>query len=384
MSGAAAQRPAWANEELELLRASVARFADTEMAPLDAQWRAQHSVGKDIWRRAGEHGFLCTDIPAEHGGGGGDFRHEAVIYEELNRRGLSGFGQGVHSIAAHYLLNHGTAGQRSRLLPRMARGELIGAIAFTEPGAGSDLKGIRTRAERDGDAYVVNGSKIFISNGALAGLIVLAVRTDPAPGSKSLSLLLVETAGLAGFKVGRVLDKMGLHAQDTAELFFEDVRIPAANLLGGQPGQGMYQLMSDLPYERAIIGVCGVAAMEGALAATVDYVKQRRAFGQPVFDFQNSRFRLAELATIVRVARSFIDHCIARVAAGELDTVTASMAKWWITDMQQQVLDGCVQLHGGYGYMNEYLVCRMFADSRVQRIYGGTNEIMKELIARSL
>jgi len=374
----------WMNEELALLRESVARFADAEMVPKDAEWRARHSVGAGIWQRAGEQGFLCTDIPAEYGGGGGDFRHEAVVYEELNRRGLSGFGQGVHSIAAHYLLNHGTAEQRASLLPRLARGELIGAIAFTEPGAGSDLKGIRTRAELGGDHYVVNGSKIFISNGQLAGLIVLAVRTDPAPGSKGLSLLLVETTGLAGFKVGRVLDKMGMHAQDTAELFFEDVRIPRSRLLGGVPGQGMYQLMSDLPYERAIIGVAGVAAMEGALAATIDYVKQRQAFGQPVFEFQNSRFRLAELATQVRVARTFIDRCIERVVRGELDTVTASMAKWWITDLQQQVLDGCVQLHGGYGYMNEYLVCRMFADSRVQRIYGGTNEIMKELIARSL
>jgi acyl-CoA dehydrogenase len=378
------RRPPWMNDELQLLRESVARFAEAEMVPQEAHWRAQHSVGKEIWRRAGEQGFLCTDIPADFGGGGGDFRHEAVVYEELNRRGLSGFGQGVHSIAAHYLLNHGTPEQQRRLLPCLARGELIGAIAFTEPGAGSDLKGIRTRAERDGEHYVVNGSKIFISNGQLAGLIVLAVRTDPAPGSKSLSLLLVETTGLRGFRVGRVLDKMGLHAQDTAELFFDEVRVPALNLLGGEPGQGMYQLMGDLPYERAIIGVCGVAAMEGALAATVDYAKQRRAFGQSVFEFQNSRFRLAELATIVRVARTFIDDCIERIVAGKLDTVTASMAKWWISDMQQQVLDGCVQLHGGYGYMNEYLVCRLFADSRVQRIYGGTNEIMKELIARSL
>jgi acyl-CoA dehydrogenase len=378
------RRLPWMNDELQLLRESVARFAEAEMVPQEAHWRAQHSVGKEIWRRAGEQGFLCTDIPADFGGGGGDFRHEAVVYEELNRRGLSGFGQGVHSIAAHYLLNHGTPEQQRRLLPCLARGELIGAIAFTEPGAGSDLKGIRTRAERDGEHYVVNGSKIFISNGQLAGLIVLAVRTDPAPGSKSLSLLLVETTGLRGFRVGRVLDKMGLHAQDTAELFFDEVRVPALNLLGGEPGQGMYQLMGDLPYERAIIGVCGVAAMEGALAATVDYAKQRRAFGQSVFEFQNSRFRLAELATIVRVARTFIDDCIERIVAGKLDTVTASMAKWWISDMQQQVLDGCVQLHGGYGYMNEYLVCRLFADSRVQRIYGGTNEIMKELIARSL
>ena len=377
-------RSPWMDDELQLLRDAVARFADAEMVPLDAQWRSQHNVGRDIWRRAGEQGFLCTDIPAEYGGMGGDFRHEAVIYEELNRRGLSGFGQGVHSIAAHYLLNHGTTEQKQRLLPRLASGGLIGAIGITEPGAGSDMKGIRTRAVRDGDHYVVNGSKIFISNGFLAGLIALVVRTSADPGSKSLSLLMVETDNLPGFKVGRVLDKMGLHAQDTAELFFDGARIPVANLLGGVEGQGMYQLMGDLPYERILIGVSGVAAMEGALAATLTYTRERRAFGQPIAEFQNTKFRLAELATIVRVARTFIDDCISRVAAGKLDTVTASMAKWWISDMQQQVLDQCVQLHGGYGYMNDYLVCRMFADSRVQRIYGGTNEIMKELIARSL
>jgi acyl-CoA dehydrogenase len=379
-----AQQSPWMNDELQLLRESVARFADAEMVPLDAQWRAQQNVGKEIWRRAGAQGFLCTDIPAKYGGGGGDFRHEAVIYEELGRRGLSGFGQGVHSIAAHYLLNHGTVEQRQRFLPRMAHGELIGAIAISEPGAGSDMKGIRTRAERDGDHYVVHGSKIFISNGMLAGLLALAVRTDSNPGSQSLSILMVETANLAGFKVGRVLDKMGMHAQDTAELFFDGARIPAANLLGGVPGQGMYQLMGDLPYERMLIAVSGVATMEGALAATLAYTKERRAFGQTIFEFQNSKFRLAEIATNVRVARAYVDDCISRVTAGTLDTVTASMAKWWISDLQQRVLDECVQLHGGYGYMNEYLVCRMFADSRVQRIYGGTNEIMKEIIARAL
>jgi len=377
-------RPPWMDDELEALRDAVAKFAAAEMLPHDAAWRAQHHVGKDIWRRAGEMGLLCTDIPAQYGGAGGDFRHEAVIYEELNRRGLSGFGQGVHSIAAHYLLNHGTEEQKLRLLPRMARGEFIGAIGITEPGAGSDMKGIRTRAVRDGDHYVVTGSKIFISNGFLAGLIALVVKTDSAPGSKSVSLLMVETQNLQGFRVGRVLDKMGLHAQDTSELFFDGARVPAANLLGGEEGKGMYQLMSDLPYERIIIGVCGVAAMEGALAATLAYTKERKAFGQSVYDFQNTKFRLAEIATIVRVARTFIDDCIVRVAAGKLDTVTASMAKWWISDMQQKVLDECVQLHGGYGYMNEYLVCRLFADSRVQRIYGGTNEIMKEVIARAL
>lgn len=377
-------RSPWMDDDLQMFRDAVARFAESEMLPQDAQWRAQHHVGRDIWRRAGELGFLCTDIPAQYGGAGGDFRHEAVVYEELNRRGLSGFGQGVHSIAAHYLLNHGTEEQKQRLLPGMARGELIGAIGITEPGAGSDMKGIRTRAVRDGDHYVVSGSKIFISNGYLAGLIALVVKTDASPGSKSISLLMVETKALPGFRVGRVLDKMGMHAQDTAELFFDGARVPVANLLGGEEGKGMYQLMSDLPYERILIGVSGAAVMEGALAATLNYAKERKAFGKSIFDFQNTKFKLAEIATIVRIARTFVDDCIERVVAGQLDTATASMAKWWISDMQQKVLDECVQLHGGYGYMVEFLVCRMFADSRVQRIYGGTNEIMKELIARGL
>ena len=379
-----AYKSPWMDEDLEIFRDTVARFVETEMLPHDEQWRKQLNVGQEIWRKAGDMGLLCMDVPAEYGGMGGDFRHEAVLYEELGKRGISGFGQGVHSICANYVLNHGTEEQKRRFLPRLARGELIGAIGFTEPGAGSDLKGIRTRAVRDGADYVVNGSKIFITNGYLAELFALVVRTDPTPGSKGLSVLLVETKDLKGYRVGRVLDKMGMKAQDTSELFFEDVRVPVANLLGGEEGKGMYQLMSDLPYERVIVAVAGVAAMEGAVAETTRYVKERKAFGQPIAEFQNTKFKLAEAATITHVARVFIDDCIAKVVNRKLDTVTASMAKWWITDMQQQVIDECVQLHGGYGYMNEYLVCRLFGDSRVQRIYGGTNEIMKELISRSL
>jgi acyl-CoA dehydrogenase len=374
----------WMDEELRLFRENIARFVEAEMVPLDARWRAQHHVDAAIWRRVGELGFLCLDIPAEYGGGGGDFRHECILYEETARRGLSGFGQGVHSICAHYVLNHGTEAQKRRWLPRLASGELIGAIGITEPGAGSDMQGIRTRAELDGDVYRVNGSKIFITNGGQASLIALVVRTDPNERKRGLSILMVETPGLDGYRVGRVLDKMGMAAQDTAELFFEDVRVPADALLGAEPGRGMYQLMSDLPYERAIIAVAGVAAMEGAIEETVKYVKERKAFGQTLASMQTIRHKLAEITTIARVARTFLDRCVEQVVAGKLDTETASMAKWWITDMQQQVLDECVQLFGGYGYMNEYLVCRMFADSRVQRIYGGTNEIMKELIARSI
>ena len=374
----------WLDDELRMLRDAVARFVEAEMVPKDAKWRAQHHVDRETWRRVGAEGFLLTDIPAEYSGGGGDFRHEAVLYNELNRRGLSGFGQGVHSICAHYVLNHGSEQQKRRWLPRMARGELIGAIGMSEPSAGSDLQAIRTRAVRDGDHYVVNGSKIFITNGSVCTLLMLVVRIDPSARKRGLSLLMVETEDCPGFRVGRVLEKMGLHASDTSELFFENVRVPADCLLGAEEGQGMYQLMADLPYERITIAAGGVAAMEGALDATLQYVKERSAFGQPIANFQNTKFKLAEAVTVARVARTFLDDCIVKLVRGELDPETAAMAKWWITDMQQKVIDECQQLHGGYGYMNEYLVCRLFADARVQRIYGGTNEIMKEIISRAL
>lgn len=374
----------WMDDDLRMLREAISRFVETEMLPHEARWRKQKHVDRATWRQVGEAGFLLMDVPAEYGGGGGDFRHEAVLYEECNRRGLSGFGQGVHSIAAHYVLNYGTEEQKARWLPRMASGELIGAIAMTEPGAGSDLKGIRTRAVREGDQYVINGSKIFITNGSIATILMLVVRTDPGDRSRGLSILMVETADLPGYRVGRVLDKMGMTAQDTSELYFEDVRVPADCLLGLEEGRGMHMLMGDLPYERLTIALGGVAAMEGAYAETVLYTKERQAFGHKIGEFQNTRFKLAEVATQVRVARVFVDRCIEQLVRGELDTETAAMAKWWITDIQQKVIDECVQLFGGYGYMNEYLVCRMFADSRVQRIYGGTNEIMKELISRSI
>jgi acyl-CoA dehydrogenase len=374
----------WMDDDLQMLREAISRFVEAEMLPKEPKWREQHHVDREIWRAVGQAGFLLMDVPTEYGGGGGDFRHESLLYEELGRRGISGFGQGVHSIAAHYVLNHGMEEQKQRWLPRMAQGELIGAIAMTEPGAGSDLKGIRTRAVREGDHYVVNGSKMFITNGSIAEILMLVVRTDPADRRRGLSILMVETPGLEGYRVGRVLDKMGMTAQDTSELYFEDVRVPVDCLLGGEEGKGMHQLMSDLPYERLTIALGGVAAMEGAVAETTRYVKDRKAFGQAIGEFQNTRFKLAEVATVTRVARIFVDRCIEMLVAGSLDTETAAMAKWWITDMQQQVMDECVQLHGGYGYMNEYLICRMFADSRVQRIYGGTNEIMKELISRSV
>ncbi|MGL6223186.1 MAG: acyl-CoA dehydrogenase family protein [Steroidobacteraceae bacterium] len=373
----------WMDDDLRMLREAISRFVETEFEPLDDKWRKQHHVDKASWRQIGAAGFLLLDIPVEYGGGGGDFRHEALLYEETMRRGLSGFGQSVHSICAHYVLNYGTEEQKQRWLPRMARGELIGAIGMTEPGAGSDLKGIRTRAVRDGDHYVVNGSKIFITNGGSAELLMLVVRTDPTDRGRGLSILMVETEGLAGYRVGRVLDKMGQQAQDTAELFFEDVRVPVDCLLQ-QEGKGMHMMMGDLPYERLLIALGGVASMEGALEDTLKYVNERQIFGQPVANFQNTKFKLAEAATHTRVARVFVDRCIELLLKGELDTETAAMAKWWVTDMQQKVIDECQQLFGGYGYMNEYRICRMFADSRVQRIYGGTNEVMKELISRSL
>jgi acyl-CoA dehydrogenase len=374
----------WMNEELTLFREAAERFVSERMVPHDARWRREHCVGHEIWREAGDVGLLCTDIPAEYGGGGGDFRHESIVHEALARRGLVGFATGVHSICAQYVNRHGTSAQKRHWLPRLARGELVGAIAMTEPDTGSDLQAIRTIARRDGQHYVINGAKTFITNGSLAGLLAVVLKTDPTQRAPGMSIIMVETADLRGYRVGAVLDKMGMQAQDTALLFFEDVRVPVDHLLGGEEGKGFQQLMSDLPYERALIAVNGVAAMEGAIDETLRYVKERRAFGKPVFEFQNTKFELAEVATIARVARVFVNDCIQRVVDGSLDATTAAMAKWWITDMQQQVIDRCLQLHGGYGYMNETLVCRMFADARVQRIYGGTNEIMKELISRAL
>ena len=377
-------RPSWSNEELDSWRDSVVRFMEEELAPADALARKNGQMDPAFWRRAGELGLLCTDIPDEFGGAGGDFRHEVVIQEEMGRRGLLSLNVGVHSIAAHYLLNHGTSAQKQAYLPRLVSGELIGAIAMTEPDAGSDLQAIRSRAVRDGEEYVLQGSKTFISSGLLAGLVLVVAKTDPRAGAKGTSIFIVETAKCPGFRVGRLLDKIGLKGQDTAELFFEDLRVPADALLGGVEGQGFFQLMGDRPYERAIIGVIAVATMEGALQATVDYVTDRQVFGQRLADMQNTKFKIAEIATKVKVARTFIDRCVEQQVAGTLDTATASMAKLWCTETQCQIVDECLQLFGGYGYMNEYLIGRMYTDSRIQRIYGGTSEIMKEVISRAV
>ena len=387
----------WTDPDLDQWRDTCVRFIETELQPDDAAARERGHVGHEVWRKAGALGLLCADIPEQWGGAGGDFRHEAVFYEECARRALSGMATSVHAIVAHYFLNHGTDDQKRSYLPRMARGELVGAIAMTEPGAGSDLQGIRSRAERvaggtggqggqggQGDHYLINGAKTFITNGFLAGVVLVVCKTDPAQGARGTSILIVETEACAGFRVGRLLDKMGMHAQDTSELFFDDVRVPAANLLGGKEGQGFYQLMGDLPYERLIIGVSALANMEGAYQATLDYVRERKVFGKPLIEMQNTRFKLAEVATQIKVGRAFIDRCVHELVAGTLDTATASMAKLWGSETQGRVLDECLQLFGGYGYMNEYPIARMYTDARVQRIFGGTSEIMKEVIARQL
>ena len=377
-------RRSWSDEDLALYRDTVVRFIETEVLPHDEEARKRGHVGHEVWRKAGALGLLCADIPEAYGGAGGDFRHEAVFYEEMSRRALTGMATSVHAIVAHYVLNHGTEEQKRRYLPRMARGELVGAIAMTEPGAGSDLQGLRTRAEKKEGGYVINGSKTFITNGYLAGVVLVVCKTDPTQGAKGTSILIVETEGCEGFRVGRVLDKIGMKAQDTSELFFDDVRVPADALLGGQEGQGFFQLMGDLPYERTIIGVSALATMEGAYQATLDYVRDRKAFGKPIAEFQNTRFKLAEIATQIKVGRAFIDRCVEDLVAGKLDTATASMAKLWGSEAQGRVVDECLQLFGGYGFMTEYMVARMYADARVQRIYGGTNEIMKEVISRAL
>ena len=378
----------WTDPDLDQWRDTCVRFIETELEPGDAAARERGDVGKAVWRKAGELGLLCADIPEQWGGAGGDFRHEAVFYEECSRRALTGMATSVHAIVAHYFLNHGTDDQKRRYLPRMARGELIGAIAMTEPGTGSDLQAIRTRADRrpeaEGGGYLIHGAKTFITNGLLAGVVLVVCKTDTTQAARGTSILIVETENCPGFKVGRVLDKMGMKSQDTSELFFDGVHVPASNLLGGKEGQGFYQLMGDLPYERLIIGVNALACMEGAYAATLAYVRERKVFGKPLIEMQNTRFKLAEVATQIKVGRAFIDRCVHELVAGTLDTATASMAKLWGSEAQGRVLDECLQLFGGYGYMNEYPIARMYADARVQRIYGGTSEIMKEVISRQL
>ena len=374
----------WMTDDLRMFRETVHRFVAGEFVPGQARWRQQHGPDPDAWSAAGRAAILLPDIPEEYGGGGGNFAHEAVVREELAYAGIH-FGSGVQSIVAHYLLAYGSEAQKNRWLPAMARGELVGAIAMSEPGAGSNLQGITTTACRDGDHYVINGAKTFITNGQHAGLVCLAVKTDPsAAGTRGISLIMVETRDLPGYHRGSWLEKVGMHGQDTCELFLDDIRVSTANLLGPTEGKGFSQMMEQLPYERLSIGVGAVATAEQAVAITALYVQDRMAFGKALIEFQNTRFKLAECRTEALIGRIFIDHCIGRFLAGELDDVTAAMAKYWLTDCQCRIVDECLQLHGGYGYMTEYPIARMWADSRVQRIYAGTNEIMKEIIGWSL
>jgi acyl-CoA dehydrogenase len=374
----------WMTPELEDLRQAVRRFADIELTPHRERFSKQQHVDRALWDKAGEMGILAADIPDEYGGSGGSFAHMAVVFEELGYAGDMSFGIHVHAIVAHYILNQGTEAQKQKYLPLLASGAMIGAIAMSEPGAGSDLKGIRTTATVDGSSYVLNGSKTFISNGYLADLVLVVAKTDPQAGAKGVSLVLLETKGCEGFRVGRILEKVGQKGQDTCELFFDNARVPLENVLGGVEGKGFAQLMTELPYERTILGVSGVAQIERALQLTVAHTRERKAFGQALIEMQNTRFVLAEIKTEATIARIFIDRCIEDMVAGRMDTVRASMAKYWISDLQCKVVDQCVQLFGGYGYMLEYPIAQMYVDARVQRIYGGANEIMKEIIARSL
>ena len=378
-------RPAWMTEDVVLLEEQARRFIDAEFVPHLDRWNEAGMYDREVWTKAGAAGLLCASMPEEYGGAGGSFAHEVAINRALSLAGFDAFGAPLHSgIVAPYILHYGTEEQKRRWLPRLATGELVAAIAMTEPGAGSDLQAVRTRAVRHGNGYVLNGAKTFISNGQHANLVVVVAKTDPAAGAKGISLMVVETDEVQGFRRGRKLKKLGFDAADTSELFFEEVALPAESLLGTVENQGFAQLMSELPQERLMVAVHAQAMMERALALTIDYVKQREAFGRKLLDFQNTQFVLAECKTEATVARAFVDQCVGRLIEGALDTVTASMAKYWVTDTEGKIVDRCLQLFGGYGYMDEYPISRMFRDSRVLRIYAGTNEIMKLVIARSL
>ncbi len=371
--------------ELAEFRANVRRFMQQEIAPHTEKWERDGIVPLSAWRALGDAGLLCVDAPERYGGTGADLRFSIVVLEEISRVNAGGLASGVsvHSdIIAPYVVHHGTEDQKRHWIPKLVRGEVIGAIAMTEPGAGSDLQAIRTTARRDGDDYVMDGQKTFITNGQNAGLVVTAAKTDPSQGARGTTLFLVDTS-LPGYARGRNLEKVGQHMADTSEIFFEGVRVPASQRLGAEGG-GFAILMNELPRERLVLSVTAVAAAEIALEWTRDYVQQRKAFGKPIAHFQNTRFELAELHTETLVGRVFIDWCVDRLAEGRLDPVTAASAKLWTTDLQGRVTDRCLQLHGGYGYMSEYPISRAWADARVQRIYGGANEIMKEIVSRSL
>ena len=374
------------DEDIVIFEDSVGKFFDEHAPPTrTAKWREDGVVERAMWTESAEAGLLCLSMPEQYGGAGGDYRHEVVLMEQLGKKGVDGFGASLHNaIIAPYILHYGSEEQRQKWLPKMASGELIGAIAMSEPGAGSDLQGIKTRAVRDGNGYRLTGQKVFITNGQNADIILTVCKTDPELGAKGTSLIVVETDEVEGFERGRNLDKLGQDAQDTSELFFNDVRVPTSNLIGPEEGKGFVQLMQQLPQERLNIAVQGCATIELALEHTIAYVKDRKAFGQRLIDFQNTQFKLAECKTEATVARIFVDRLIGLHLEGKLDATKASMAKYWVTDLENKIIDECLQLFGGYGFMNEYPIARMYKDSRVQRIYGGANEIMKVLIARTL
>lgn len=371
-------------DEMRMFRRSFRQFVQKECVPHREKWKKQGMVDRELWYKAGEAGFLCPSISTEYGGGGGNFAYDKIVVEELSYH-LIDFGANIHSgIIVHYIEAYGSEEQKLKWLPKMASGEYVSAIAMTEPNTGSDLQAIQTTAIADGDDYVINGQKMFISNGQQADLIVLVAKTNPQEKAKGVSLIVVETQGLEGFTRGRNLDKIGLESQDTSELFFSDCRVPKANLLGPLEGMGFFQLMQQLPRERLILAAGSVAALQASFDHTLSYVKERKAFGRRVLDFQNTRFKMAEAQTISTVAYAFMEKCTELMIAGKLDVATAAMAKWWITKEQFNVTDDCLQMHGGYGYMNEYPIAEIWRGTRCQQIYGGTNEIMKELIGRLL
>lgn len=375
------------NEDHQAFRDSFCRFLDKEVAPYHAQWEEQGYVDRGVWEKAGEQGFLCMTMPEAYGGSGADKLYAVAQMEDIARGGFSGLGFGLHNeIVAPYILHYGTEAQKQSILPKMASGEWVGAIAMSEPTAGSDLQGIKTTALLQPDGtYLLNGSKTFITNGWHADVVIVVAKTDPNAGAKGTSLFLVER-GMPGFERGQRLKKLGLRAQDTSELFFQNVRLGPEHLLGGETmkGKGFICLMEQLPWERLQIAIGGIAAAQSAIDTTVQYVQERKVFGQPVAQYQNTRYTLAQLQTEVQIAQVFVDRCCELLLAGDLDDTAASMAKYWCTDLQCKVMDECVQLHGGYGYMWEMPITRAYADARVQRIYGGTNEIMKEVIARRM
>jgi acyl-CoA dehydrogenase len=378
-------RPEWMTEDLVLLEDQSRRFMQDEFVPHIDKWHEDHMYPREVWTKAGAAGLLCPSMPEEYGGGGGTFAHDAVINREYSLAGFDTFGAPLHSgIVAPYILHYGTEEQKQRWLPKLATGEMVGAIAMTEPGTGSDLQGVRTSAKKSGNGYLLNGSKTFITNGQHANLVIVVAKTDPKMGAKGVSLMVVETDDAKGFRRGRKLKKLGMDSADTSELFFEDVQLPAESLLGSEEGQGFYQLMKELPQERLIVALHAVAMMERALALTIDYAKQRQAFGKKIIEFQNTQFELSDCKTQATVAKVFVDNCIGRHVNGGLDAVTGSMAKGWSTDVLANVVDRCLQLFGGYGFMDEYPISRLYRDARVMRIYAGTNEIMKLLISRSL